>query len=155
MAGPLNYTTTIDVFKTVGEVQGMLAAHGAQKVMIEYDTAQQPAGLVFQISTEVGDRMFSIPVNVDSVHALLLRQGNAGKLKSLSKVQWQSREQAARVAWRVIKDWVEAQLAIIQAQMVTLDQVMLPYMRTGIGSKTVFDDYRDSLALTTGKDDSE
>lgn len=151
MAGPLNYTTTIDVFKTVGEVQGMLAAHGAQKVMIEYDKAQQPAGLVFQIATEVGDRMFAIPVNVDSVHALLVRQGNAGKPKSLSKVQWQSREQAARVAWRVIKDWVEAQLAIIQAQMVTLDQVMLPYMRTGIGSKTVFDDYRDQFAITDGK----
>ena len=147
----LNYSTTIDDFKTVGEVQGMLAAHGAQKVMIEYDKDQQPAGLVFQMTTESGDRMFAVPVNVDSVQALLIRQGSSGKLKALSKVQWQSREQAARVAWRVVKDWVEAQLAIIEAQMVTLDQVMLPYMRIGIDNRTVFDEYRDQFAITDGK----
>ena len=36
-------------------------------------------------------------------------------------------EQARRVAWRIIKDWVEAQMAIVATKMVTLPQVFLPY----------------------------
>lgn len=32
------------------------------------------------------------------------------------------------MGWRIINDWVEAQLAIIETDMVSLDQVFLPYM---------------------------
>lgn len=49
-------------------------------------------------------------------------------------------EQAARVGWRIIKDWIEAQLALVQTQMVTLDQVFLPYARTNTG-ETVYQRY--------------
>ena len=42
-------------------------------------------------------------------------------------------EHARDVAWRVIRDWLEAQLAIIAAQMAVLDQVMLPYLEVSQG----------------------
>ena len=59
-------------------------------------------------------------------------------------------EHAERVAWRIVKDWLEAQLAIIRTEMVTLDQVMLPYM-VGDEGHTVYELYRDrQLALGTG-----
>lgn len=32
-----NYTTTIDVYKSLGEIQGALASHGARKIMVDYD----------------------------------------------------------------------------------------------------------------------
>jgi hypothetical protein len=44
-----------------------------------------------------------------------------------------TQEQALRVAWRIVKDWVEAQLAIIETQMVTTAQVFLPYATTATG----------------------
>ena len=53
-------------------------------------------------------------------------------------------EQGQRVAWRIVKDWLEAQLAIIDPEMVTLDQVMLPYMRSADGS-TFYDAYLEGL----------
>ncbi|WP_189339127.1 hypothetical protein [Williamsia muralis] len=37
--------------------------------------------------------------------------------------KYQTPEHALRVAWRITKDWVEAQLAIIETQMVTPAQV--------------------------------
>src|SRR5438552_18436509 len=45
--------------------------------------------------------------------------------------EWQL--QAVRVEWRIVKDWVEAQLALIETRMVTAQQVFLPYaiMRDG------------------------
>ena len=36
-------------------------------------------------------------------------------------------EQALRVSWRILKDWVQAQMAIVDTKMVRLEQVLLPY----------------------------
>ena len=32
-----NYTTKVDVYTSIGEIQGALARHGATKIMIDYD----------------------------------------------------------------------------------------------------------------------
>jgi hypothetical protein len=52
--------------------------------------------------------------------------------------QSQRQAQAVRTAWRIVKDWTEAQLAIIETRMVTTEQVFLPYavMR---GGKTLYE----------------
>ena len=34
-----NYTTTVEVHKSLGEIQGALAGHGARKIMVDYDSA--------------------------------------------------------------------------------------------------------------------
>jgi len=34
-----------------------------------------------------------------------------------SRYKYRTREHAARVAWRICKDWIEAQLAIVDAEM--------------------------------------
>lgn len=54
---------------------------------------------------------------------------------------WSTPEQAARVAWRIAKDWLEAQAALIDAEMALLDEVMLPYM-LGDRGQTVYDIFR-------------
>lgn len=38
----------------------------------------------------------------------------------------------------IIKDWVDAQLAIIESDMVTLEQVFLPYMQVK-GNQTLYE----------------
>lgn len=149
--GVLNYTTQIDATKTATEIQAMLARAGATRIGTEYNDGEV-VGLAFEIETSPGVRTaFALPVDVDAMHQLLIQQDKAGKLSGskLRKDQRSSREQAARVAWRVIKDWIEAQLAIVETQMVTLDQVMLPYVTTG-PQRTLYDDYRASRAITTG-----
>jgi hypothetical protein len=40
----------------------------------------------------------------------------------------------ARVAWRIVKDWPEAQLAVIRAGLVDLEQVFLPYAQDAHGN---------------------
>ena len=40
-------------------------------------------------------------------------------------------EQSERVAWRVIKDWLDAQLSLIYVGQAELEQVMLPYATDG------------------------
>lgn len=124
----LNYTTSIAASKTIGEVQELLARHGAARIAIDYSEGS-PSGLTFALTTPHGPRLFTLPVDVDAMHRLLTAEQRAGRLKSgKSKAVMESREQAERVAWRVIKDWLAAQLALVQTQMAALDQVMLPYL---------------------------
>jgi hypothetical protein len=41
--------------------------------------------------------------------------------------------QAKRVAWRIVKDWVAAQMAIVDAQLADVAEVFLPYAITRTG----------------------
>lgn len=142
MPAPVNYTTKIAASKTVGEMQTMLAQHGAQRIAVDYDNGQ-PSALSFFLTTAHGPRLFTLPVNIDRMHALLKQKDHNGELRSGSRAERTSREQAERVAWRILKDWLGAQLSLIESSMVDLDQVMLPYLRVD-DSRTLYDAYRES-----------
>lgn len=147
----LNYSTTIAVTKTVGEMQTLLAQHGANRVSIDYDGGA-PAALSFLLVTPHGERAFTLPVNVDAMHRLLKQQDREGKLRAGTRATRSSREQAERVAWRVMKDWLAAQLALVETEMASLDQVMLPYLHVD-GTRTLYAAYKDReqvAALETG-----
>ena len=132
----LNYTTKVNVYTTLGEIQLQLVKHGAKKIMQDYDDQGRIAALTFLIDTSSGMRGIRLPANVDAVHAVLNRQ----KVKC-------DREQAERVAWRIVKDWVEAQMAILESEMVQMDEIFLPYMVNNSG-QTLFQAYRNNqLAL--------
>lgn len=49
-----------------------------------------------------------------------------------------TKEQAERVAWRILKDWVEAQMALLDIQMVRFEEIFLPYIETGNG-QTIYE----------------
>ncbi|MFL9844718.1 hypothetical protein [Flavobacterium rhizosphaerae] len=133
-----NYTTKIPTHKTISEIQQMLAAHGAQKIMVEYKD-KDPSDITFQIDTAKGNISFRLPANWQGV---LNAMGKDEKVpRALRK-----KDQAQRVSWRIIRDWVEAQTAIIQAELASIDQVFLPYALTK-GGKTVYDSINDKNFL--------
>jgi hypothetical protein len=122
-----NFTTTVTALKSIGEIQGILVAHGAKHILIDYEN-EEPVGLAFMIATPYGDAGFRLPANINKVQAVLNKQ------RVRSQV---SGEMAARVAWRILKDWIRAQIAILETEMVTIDQIFLPYMETKDG-KTLY-----------------
>lgn len=135
----LNYTTKVDVYTTIGAINGQLVKHGAKKIVQDYDDEGRITSLSFLVDTPAGPRGIRLPANVDAVHSVLIRQ----KIKC-------DRGQAERVAWRIVKDWVEAQMAILESEMVQMDEIFLPYMLNGSGH-TLFEAYRSNqLALEGG-----
>lgn len=145
----LNYTTTKTVDQTVGEISKLLGRAGVASISTEFDHDGLPAGLAFTLRTPHGPRSFVLAVNTAGVHSLLR---DDPKVKARGS-KFLTVEHARRVAWRVVKDWLEAQLALIDAQMATLDQVMLPYLIVDHPSgKTLYDAYRESeqSALESG-----
>lgn len=123
--GPLNYTTSIDADKSAMECIAILTKHGASKIGISVGEDRQPDGLDFVIRTPFGLRGYSLPVNIPGTEKALMAAWRARKIEP----RFKEPAQARRVAWRVLKDWLEAQLALIEAGAVDLPQVMLPYLR--------------------------
>lgn len=142
----LNYTTKIDADKTAGEIAKMLSKAGAQAVMTEFDPKDNYVkAMSFRIDLNGNLISFKLPCEWEPILEIL---------KSDKKVSRSNctREQAVRVAWRIVKDWVEAQLALIQTQMVTTVEVFLPYAVTKNG-QTVFENMAQnpSFLLESGE----
>jgi len=139
-----NYSTTIAVEKSIAEVQAILGKHGARGVLVEYDEHHQPKQLRFSVAVKNGEKVyFTLPARAERILALLKRQGVPRRL--------QTEDQARRVAWRLIKDWVRAQVALIEAELVEMTEVFLPYM-TNTQGDTMFEVIkRQRFALPEGQ----
>jgi hypothetical protein len=116
----LDYTTKVPVARTVAEIEAKLARAKAEAILKEYDRDGIVSALSFRIRTEFGVLTFLLPANIGRVYQVIVRD------KRISP-SLRTREQAARIAWRIVKDWIEAQLAMIEAGLVDLQQVFLPY----------------------------
>lgn len=66
----LNYTTKIDASKTLGEIQGILARHGANNISIDYQNGN-PIALTFTIEIS-GVRPVGFPGHESDPSGLLL-----------------------------------------------------------------------------------
>lgn len=138
----LNYTTKIDAFKTISEIQQLLAKAGASAIMTDYDQNGYIVSLSFKIRLNDNEIAFKLPTDWRPVLQVLERQN--GVPRSL-----QTQEQALRVAWRITKAWVEAQVAFIETMMVTTAQVFLPYAITKDGS-SVYEYLANNTGLLLG-----
>lgn len=133
----LNYSTEVAVEKSVGEVTGALMRRGVTRISTMFDDTGFISGVAFTMKTEYGMREFELPVRTEGVLKVLVKQKTTNsRIKATP-------EQAARVAWRIAKDWLEAQSALIDAELASLDEVMLPYMIDGKG-RTVYNVMRES-----------
>jgi hypothetical protein len=115
----LNYRTEIDVERTLGEIQRMLGKHGAKAIMLNYHDGVV-SSLAFQISINGREVGFRLPCDWRPVLKLLQEDAKARTHKV-------DQARAVRVAWRIIKDWLEAQMALIDTHMVEMPEVFLPY----------------------------
>lgn len=129
----LNYTTTVDSFKTVSEIEYILMKHKAKSIMKTYD-GESITGLSFLIDTGMQQIPVRLPVKVDECLEVLKQEK---KNSSRSNIK-ATRDQAERVAWRILKDWVEAQMALLDIQMVRFEEIFLPYIETGNG-QTIYE----------------
>jgi hypothetical protein len=149
--GLLNYTTSISAEKTVSEIQSALAKAGARAVLHEYDGGHV-AALSFRIQTQFGEIAFRLPANIGAVQKILRQQAQAGKIP---RRYGDDVEQATRTAWRILKDWLAAQLALIQTGMASVEQVFLPFAQNASG-QTVYEALLEKkftgLALPAPKD---
>lgn len=113
----LNYTTKIDAWKTVQEIQMTLSKHKVTHFAIKNE-GSFPVALTFCIDYNGQPLNFLLPCNHEGVLRCMKKDR---KIPNSSK----NEEQALRTSWRIIKDWVEAQLAIVDAELAPIQEVFL------------------------------
>ncbi|MBA7592542.1 hypothetical protein ES708_34729 [subsurface metagenome] len=93
-----NYTTSVQAIKSVGEIQGMLVAHGARQILMNYAKDGAVESLSFMIETPYGEIPIQLPVDPPAVLKVMEEQGVPNK--------YCNQVQSVKVAWRILKDWV-------------------------------------------------
>jgi len=133
----LNYTTTISTDKTFIQIQKILLKGKANAVLCEYEKGGEMCSISFRLVVNDCTVMFKLPAHIDKIYTILQ---NDFKIK---RPCMKSRDQAARIAWRIRKDWLEAQFAIIEAEQAELLEVFLPYAQKDNG-QTVFETIKNN-----------
>lgn len=129
-----NYTTSVPAFQSIGEIQGALSKYGAERIIVDYKDGK-PVGISFVLNTEMGLHGFILPASVDGTMRAFAKQ----KVK-------QDREQAEKTAWRNVRDWVLAQIALIESCDMAIEQPFLPYLSDQKG-KTLFEVFQSGNLL--------
>src|SRR5207248_2297040 len=101
-----------------------LQKHGVAGVMMEYEQGTgRIESLAFKIDINGQPWGFRMPLRWRQAHDVLYR-GSRGQERYA-----QTREDHAyRVAWRILRDWVSVQMALVELEIVQIQEVFLPYV---------------------------
>jgi hypothetical protein len=127
-------TTQVSPLKTAGEITELLVRARATQIATEYAQGHI-SGLRFVIPAADKHYCYELPVRVEPVFKLLNGRRPKNTWQRGNREEWadKDREQAERVAWRQLLRWIQAQLAMIEVGMVTVDEVFLPYLQSRDG----------------------
>ena len=133
-----NYTTKVPADRSIQEIQNALVKNGAVGVLYEYEKGTgRISALKFGLVIKDRPVSFSLPVNWRKFQAVL-------KMQEVNR--WNDEDYCYRVAWRDIRDWVLAQMALYETEMVELPQVFLPFATDDKGN-TIYNKILNSKFL--------
>lgn len=136
-----NYTTEIPVEKTITEIHQLLASNGARGIATEYNDDGLITDVFFKIILDGKELPFRLPAKPDQVYKALYEGKQGAGTYYRSRV-----ESSQRIAWRICKTWLEAQITLINLQQAEFEEVFLPYLVTG-ENKTLYDTMKENQFL--------
>lgn len=152
-----NYTTQIKVEKTLAEIESILVKFGAQGIYKEYE-GQRISSLMFFLIHEGQKIPFKIPLSIVKSRNIIQKIVNKGKLAKKYGVEPLRTEQGERVSWRIIKDWIDSQLSLLEMNFAEPLEIFLPYAYNVVEDKTMYNKFLENkeqyLALQKGEDEN-
>jgi len=147
----LDYTTKVPVSRTIAQIQAKLVEHGARAVMMEYGDDGRIKALAFNVKMPNGELPIRLPINAGATLKVLQRQWDERLIES----KYAKDDQAYRVAWRNIFHWISAQMALLETEMVKMEEIFLGYVITP-GGQTIYQVMAGKgFLLGPGKGDEE
>jgi hypothetical protein len=153
----LNYSTAIPPERTVAEIVGMLVRKGARSVTQDYLEDGRVKAIHFIMVIGGLPTRFLLPVNIDGVAGAMLKEkpyNSARTRGGVNAYKSKIRERAEWISWRILKDWVAAQMALIESGQADAGQVFLPYVVERNG-KTIYELFLESNQQKALGDGSE
>lgn len=117
---------------TFDKIQKILSTHGARKISYEYDIHGKVIGLTFEIVINNNPASIKLPARLENVSMIMFRE-------VLSEISESKRDQVYRTAWANIRDWIDAQMAMIDTNMVVIEEIFMPYLYDPNSNITYFE----------------
>lgn len=149
-----NYTSDVPVSQTIFRIERVLIRCGVSGIAKEYTGTDGKIGAItFTIQPGEGGPRMAVRLPADTARAQeALWVNYAGDdLLPDGKLKWSCRkkltkadfkDQAERTAWKIIQDWVEVQMSMIQTRQADFREVFLPYVWDG--EQTVYQRIKSS-----------
>ncbi len=136
-----NYTSTVPVEVTIGRIEKILMKAKVRNVMKDYDDGNLVA-LYFTLKNPTTDSDIAVrmPANVQAVMTVL--RGDRFLTAEGKRRMW---AQANRTAWKLMQDWLQVQLSLIEMGQAKTLEVFMPYFWSLDQRKSYFE-----LALSDG-----
>lgn len=122
-----NYTSNSK--QTFDRIQKVLVTHKAKQIFFDYDDQGKVKAIAFTLDISGKNLSFLLPARVQAVKRIFDNEGYRYE-----------EDQPYKTAWANIRDWIEAQMALIDTNQVKMEEVFLPYMAVG-KDKTLFEDF--------------
>lgn len=108
------------------KIQMILAENGAKKVMMDYAGDGTLESITFAIELNGKLQGFRLPAMVENVFQVMYGESASKYAYKRFIPKW--KQQAYQTAWANIRDWIDAQMALVKTRQADVAQVFLPYM---------------------------
>ncbi len=130
-----NYTSSVAANISIMKIEKCLINHGAKQIAKDYHD-NITVGIKFVMNIEGRDTIFSLPARIDRCKQVFIEQRvNRISNEAMKKIT----AQAERTAWKIVLDWVEAQMAMIDLAQIEMLEVFLPYVYVAESDQTFFE----------------
>lgn len=130
-----NYTSTVPASQSQAHIEKCLVKHGAREILKLYDDDHRVIGFKFIVTIDAQKVPFHLPARVKRCEDVLYGETSSRtRPETLKKIP----AQAERTAWKIVLDWVEAQMAMIELAQVDFMEVFLPYVWDARNEQTIY-----------------
>jgi hypothetical protein len=130
-----NYTSSVPVLNSISRIEHRLAQAGAPHIAKSYE-GDRPTGMIFQIPINNIPMTFKLPAKTDNVFKYLIKQRSKPPKDSvLASIKAQS----DRTAWKILSDWIDIQISMIEVDQAESAEMFLAYAFDPASNLTLFE----------------
>lgn len=117
-----NYTTQVNAVKSINMIEKLLVDFGSKNIMKEYGPEGRVSAISFTLDTQGMVLPFRLPAKVQEAYLWLKRKHNSSNAKTLM-------DQAERIVWKQLYEWVFLQLCMIELEQAEKLELFFPYLK--------------------------
>jgi hypothetical protein len=144
-----NYTSQVPASQSISYIERQLVSKNATNILKQYDN-QELKAICFSFNVNGTDRPFRLPAKVEKIYDILM----ATVRKPDNEIRKKRRAQAERTAWKIISDWIDIQMALIELEQAEIMEIFLPYLYDPASERTFFEKIKEGgyqLLLAEGQ----
>ena len=147
-----NYTSTVTVEKSIAYIEKKLTQFGVNHIIKKYGVDGDIKGIMFSLTVKGKELAFKLPAKVEICEEIFLKAIKKPQKNTINLIH----EQAQRTAWKLVSDWIDIQLAMVELGQKELIEIFLSDIYDAKTEQTLFEKFMNEGRLLGegGQDES-